>query len=197
VSCDVRADDQSYREWLARVAEPSARLAPVRAIGSEASRLRVGRLIGRMPGMPEGEQVAAVEALSVEDRRTYMGAVKLAAGELYGSPEREPQRPTVRRSRPARRPPDRSRWAAFVGGFRRGVALALFLLVLAFVMLAHSSPSQPAHAPAYVQQQERRTEEREALGYQEEQEQAEYANSPGPPYPTKGWRASDPTGTER
>jgi hypothetical protein len=71
----------------------------------------------------------------------------------------------------------------------------VFLLLLAFILLAHTG-STPVHAPAYVAQHERRAEENAALSYQEEQRQAEYAAHPGPPYPTKGWSPSHPTATE-
>jgi hypothetical protein len=87
------------------------------------------------------------------------------------------------------------RWTAFVNGWWKGVGWGLFLLLLMVILFVHSS-STPAYAPAYEARQAKLHEANQALDYQEEQRQAEYAAHPGPPYPTKGWSPSDPTGTE-
>jgi hypothetical protein len=72
------------------------------------------------------------------------------------------------------------RWTAFVNGYWKGVSLAVFLVILVFILFAHSSPGTPVHTPAYEQQQAKLHEENEALAYQEEQQRAEYAAHRGP-----------------
>lgn len=63
------------------------------------------------------------------------------------------------------------RWTAFVNGFWKAFGWAVVLLIVAFILLAHSS-STPVHTTAWEQQQARRLQEDRALAFQEEERQA-------------------------
>ncbi len=134
----------------------------------EDRRLRIGRLLGLMPTMSDQEQAAALAALSPEDRKVYAAAIRAGAAAYYSTqPQPEPA-PSKRRPTPLARPHG-WRWTAFVNGWWKGVGWGLCLLLVLFILLAHSGSPSGAHAPAYEQQQAKLHEENLALAYQEEQ----------------------------
>jgi hypothetical protein len=74
-------------------------------------------------------------------------------------------------------------WRTFGRGFKKGVGLALFLLLLAFILLS-PHPSVRAHVPGYEAQQAESAHWSQVMQEQESARQAEYAATPGAPYPT-------------
>jgi hypothetical protein len=76
--------------------------------------------------------------------------------------------------------------AQVIVGYAIGrVAIVVVLLVVGLLLVGAHAEHTPTPAEQAIEQQHR--EQVLLQGYKEEQRQASYAATPGPPYPTKDW----------
>jgi len=78
----------------------------------------------------------------------------------------------------------------FACGYKIGRVVTIVVLILVGLLLVGASGPTKAPVPAEQAIEQRHREQVLSQGYEEEQRQASYAATPGPPYPTKDWTPS-------